>query len=156
MKTVLTLFAGIIIGLVIALLGSHLASNTPQQSLIERFHNGAGALDSQIENSASPLLSALQTMNSETALCDQPYFAELYDLNVAYFASKADNIDAVEFADVIFDHARQSGHFSPQEAEAWIEHIELIPGQLVEIIEEDPTVLENCYNWQVAAVGPPA
>jgi hypothetical protein len=39
--------------------------------------------------------------------------------------------------------------------EAWVDHVKDIPGQLVEIIREDPAVVDSCANFSVALVGPP-
>ena len=104
------------------------------------------------ETTPSPAMSLMQT---DTALCDQPYFVEVYELSVSFFSSGDENIQADEFADLLFGHARDSGYFSEEEAQAWINHIKDIPSQVVAIFHEDPTVLDSCYNFQVATVGPP-
>ena len=41
------------------------------------------------------------------------------------------------------------------DAKAFVVHIKDIPGQLIEIILEDPEVLASCANFSVALVGPP-
>ncbi len=145
MKIAAILILGILAGLVIAHapITGHFSGN---DSFAALHGSGEGAVPS----------SAMSLMQTDTALCDQPYFIEVYELSVSYAAVGSENMQAEEFADILFTHARESGYFTAEEAESWIEHIEAIPGQLVDIYREDPTVLDNCYNFQVAAVGPPA
>ncbi len=101
----------------------------------------------------SPAVSLMQT---DTALCDQPYFIAVYELSADYFSRGIENVELQEFETLMFGHARESGFFTEEEAEGWIQHIAAIPGQLIQIYRDDPTVLDTCFNFQVAAVGPPA
>jgi len=156
MKIAIALIIGISLGMVITLaadpITKHLTnSNAGFAGHISSTENAAFQLHGN-ESTSSPAMSLMQT---DTALCDQPYFVEVYEISASFFSAGAENIQADEFADLLFGHARDSGYFSEQEAEAWISHIKDIPGQVVEIFREDPTVLDNCYNFQVAAVGPP-
>jgi len=155
MKIAITLFVGTLLGLVISHaadpIASHLSSTPGFAGHYSNTEN-AGFQFHGNDSAPSPTMGLMQT---DTALCDQPYFVEVYELSVLFFTENVENTRANDFADVLFGHARTSGHFSEEEAEAWITHIKGIPSQLVEIYREDPTVLDNCYNFQVAAVGPP-
>ena len=141
--------AALLIGIVLGALAMHLnfgAGTAPESGFsLAALHGGGQA----------PQTSAAALMQTDTALCDQPYFQEVYGLSVDYFSQNSTTANAEEFASLLFDHARNSGHFNPEEAEAWIGHIKNIPGQLIEIYAEDSTSLDSCYNFQVAAVGPP-
>lgn len=156
MKAALILITGILLGLVFAHAGGIVFGQSDGGVDFARFHGGLGKQHLSPDDSTAAAGSAMSLMQTDIALCDQPYFVEVYELSVEYFATGIDNVQAEDFAELMFDHARHSGYFSAQEAEAWIEHIKAVPGQFVEIIREDPAVLDNCYNFQVAAVGPPA
>ncbi len=153
------LVAILIVGVGLALGGAAIVLHLPGSSANETFarlHGASAETDSHLVESGHAPSAAMRLMQTDTALCDQPYFIELYELNADYFAKGIDQASAEELEGIIFTHARESGHFTPEEAEGWIAHIQAIPGQFVDIYREDPTVLDNCYNFQVAAVGPPA
>ena len=119
------------------------------------FHSSLGNGEPGPGNQAETWSEAMKLMQTDTALCEQPYFIEMYELSAGYFSDSADQANGKDFADLLFAHARESGFFTAEEAEGWIEHISAIPGQFVEIVRGDPAVLDSCYNFQVAAVGPP-
>lgn len=154
-QIVVALITGIVLGLVIAHLSgpvtAHFSSAERFASLHARVGDGGLKRDGDVSGPAS----AMSLMQSDSALCDQPYFIEVYDLSVAMFSGGIEKVSQEEYAEAMFDHARHSGHFTAEQAEGWILHIKDIPGQFVEIFREDPTVLDSCYNFQVAAVGPP-
>jgi len=150
MKILISLFAGVGLTLVLLHLDSSVFGDGESGHSLAALHGNVTQADSQSEMSA-----AMQLMQTETALCDQPYFREVYELEVEYFSRDASEITAEGNAELLFEHARTSGHFTAEEAEGWIAHIKDIPAQLVDIYLEDSTVLDSCYNFQVAGVGPP-
>lgn len=150
MKIAITLIIGVILGVVISHTGPGILGDTRGQINFAALHGNTATADSPGADGSN----AVALMNTDTALCDQPYFAEVYALAVEFFSGSEEEITAENLAALMFDHARHSGHFTAEEAEGWIEHIKAIPGQFVEIYREDPTVIDNCYNFQVAAVGP--
>lgn len=156
MKIAISLIAGIFLGLVIAYASGPVLEHFTDQGDFAGLHgrlDAAGTHNAENSTMPSPAVSLMQT---DTALCDQPYFIEMYELGAAYFSAGIENIQAEDFSEVLFDHARNSQYFTTQEAESWISHIKDIPGQTVEIFREDPTLFDTCYNFQVFAVGPPA
>ncbi len=92
--------------------------------------------------------------DNDFALCGQEFWDSLYALTVDVFAIGAANVSAEEYAEKVFALVRSSKQFGGG-ADEFIEHIKGAPAQLVEIIEEDPEVLDSCANFSVALVGPP-
>ena len=91
---------------------------------------------------------------NDFALCGQPFYDSLYALTVKVFAEGASNVMPSEYAEQVFALVHSSAEFAAN-ADAFVDHIKDIPGQLVEIILEDPEVLASCANFSVALVGPP-
>jgi len=88
-------------------------------------------------------------------LCTRQFYVDLYELTVAVFAPGAVNVKLAELEEQIFTLVRTSDEFAGGGAEAFVEHIKDIPAQLLQIIREDPAVLDSCANFSVALVGPP-
>lgn len=156
MKIVISLIVGIFLGLGIAHASGPVLEHFAVQGDFADFHagvNSTGAHDPESSTKPSPAVSLMRT---EIGLCDQPYFIEMYELGAAYFSAGIENARTKELEGLVFDHARNSGYFTMQEAEDWISHIKNIPGELIEIFREDPTLFDTCFNFQVALVGPPA
>ena len=92
--------------------------------------------------------------DNDFALCGQEFWDNLYALTVDVFSIGAANVRAEEYAERVFALVRSSKQFEGG-ADEFIEHIKGAPAQLVEIIDEDPAVLDSCANFSVALVGPP-
>ena len=92
--------------------------------------------------------------DNDFALCGQEFWDDLYALSVDVFAIGAANVKAEDYAEQVFALVRSSKQFGGG-ADEFIDHIKGAPAQLVEIIDEDPAVLDNCANFSVALVGPP-
>jgi hypothetical protein len=87
------------------------------------------------------------------ARCGQPFFDSVYELTKAVFAVGADKVVLSDYENQMFDLIRNSEEFKDN-PEPFIDHIKAIPGQTIEIVNEDPKVLDTCKNFQVAMVGP--
>ena len=92
---------------------------------------------------------------NDHSLCGTAMYDDLYALTVEVFALGAENVNLSEYEQKVFALAIASEEFSGASAEAIKDHIKDIPRQLVEIIREDPAVLDSCSNFSVALVGPP-
>ena len=92
---------------------------------------------------------------TDESLCDTPLWVNFYDLTVTAFTQGAEEVDASEYEQIVFAWIRSSEEIPEGSAEAFVEHIKAIPRQLVEIIREDPAVLDSCSNFSVALIGPP-
>jgi len=100
------------------------------------------------------LSSSVSIRQNDFALCGQPFYDNLYALTVKVFADGASSVMADEYAEQVFALVRSSEEFAVN-ADAFVDHIKDIPGQLVDIILEDSEVLASCANFSVALVGPP-
>lgn len=100
------------------------------------------------------LATSVSIRQNDFALCGQPFYDNLYALTVEVFADGASKVMADDYAEQVFALVRSSAEFTAN-ADAFIDHIKDIPGQLVEIIREDSEVLASCANFSVALVGPP-
>lgn len=156
MKTSIVLVVGIVIGMTMSHGSGLVLDHFGKQQDFAGLHTNFLGTESSSSENLSSHSNATALMQTDTPLCDQPYFRELYSITNDYFSEPSSVNQADEFAEIVFNHARSSGYFSPNEADAWIEHIIDIPGQLVEIHDEDPAVFDSCYSFQVAAVGPNA
>ena len=87
------------------------------------------------------------------ARCGQPFFDSVYKLTKDIFSVGADNVVLEDYENQLFALIRDSETFKA-DPEPFIEHIKAIPGQTIDIVKEDPDVLETCENFQVAMVGP--
>lgn len=98
--------------------------------------------------------ATISMRDNDFALCGQEFWDDLYALTVDVFAIGAANVGAEEYAEQVFALVRSSKQFE-EGADEFIDHIRGAPAQLVQIIDEDPTVLDSCANFSVALVGPP-
>jgi hypothetical protein len=82
-----------------------------------------------------------------------PHMHRYYDLTVTTFSKGADiDVDAYEaqsFA-IFREFARANG----TSEQAMIDHLKLIPRQVVGIVKEDPAVLKNYDTFWAALAGP--
>lgn len=98
--------------------------------------------------------ATISIRQNDGALCGTPFWDDFYALTVAVFAIGANNVEVSDYQQQVFGMIRSSAEFEGS-AEAFVEHAKDIPRQLVEIIQEDPAVLDSCSNFSVALVGPP-
>lgn len=88
------------------------------------------------------------------SLCIEPVFQEYYQLTVKAFAAGPASVDEEKFRQDTFDLMKTSDFFGDLTPEQIVDHIKDIPGQLIQIIREDASVLENCENLSIALIGP--
>jgi hypothetical protein len=90
----------------------------------------------------------------QQAWINDPHTHALYQLTVAAFANGPDKVDKARFksdAIVIF---RDFGRTTGMGADAMVDHLKLIPDQLIQIATEDPKVLASYDNFVAAVFGP--
>lgn len=83
-----------------------------------------------------------------------PHTHAFYDLTKQAFAAGPDHVDAAAYqarAYAIFDDFGRAMHWP---AGAMVDHLKLIPGQVVQIVKEDPHVLDSYDNFIAAVFGP--
>lgn len=116
------------------------------------------ALHGQSEDAAVDVGAGSVTVSmaqNDFDLCQDDFYIGFYELTSALYASRGKGVTVPELETSMFDYIRNYPTLSEAKAEGWVEHIALIPGQLVDIIAEDPAVIESCANFSVALVGPP-
>ena len=125
-----------------------------ESSLIQRFHGEETERrpsDTELEEPATFSMA----QNDDFYLCNDPFFLGIYEVITETYTIGIENVTVELLEENIFGFIRSWPGYSPEEAEGWVDHIKLIPGQFVEIAREDSAVIDNCDNFSVAMVGPP-
>jgi len=82
-----------------------------------------------------------------------PHLRAYYDLTVATFANGPDiDVDAYEAKS--FDLFREFARANNKNEAAMLDHLKLIPRQVVGIVKEDPAVLKDYDSFWAALAGP--
>jgi len=166
MKIAISLLAIVLAGLI----GMHLLhgpihsdesvqQSEDQNALVRYFHGSeseggvaVASFEDQSNNSEAVTFSIRQ---NDYDLCTDQFYVEIYELTVNEFARGADQVVLSEYQANVFDFVRTTENFHYGDREGWVDHIKDIPAQLIDIIREDPAVLDSCANFSVALVGPP-
>ena len=116
---------------------------------------GAPAAAFAQHGASAPQPGATQSMQGDQAswIAD-PHMHAFYDLTVQAFAAGPAKVDQKAFQEksfVIFRDFGVSRHVPP---DAMVDHLKLIPGQVVQIAKEDPAVLKSYDNFVAAVFGP--
>lgn len=90
----------------------------------------------------------------QQAWINDPHTHALYQLTVAAFANGPTHVDKVRFKQDAFAIFRDFGRSTGMGADAMVEHLKLIPDQVVQIATEDPKVLASYDNFVAAIFGP--
>lgn len=95
----------------------------------------------------------LQGNDAQSWIAD-PHMHAFYDTTVAAFAQGPAKVDVDAFEKKSFAIFREFGVSRGVGADAMQDHLKLIPRQVVAIVKEDPTVLDNYGNFVAAVFGP--
>jgi hypothetical protein len=90
----------------------------------------------------------------QQAWIKDPHIHAFYQLTVAAFAGGAANVDRVRFKHDAFEIFRDFGRTTGMGGDAMVEHLKLIPDQVVQIATEDPKVLASYDAFIAAVMGP--
>ena len=90
----------------------------------------------------------------QQAWINDPHVHALYQLTVAAFANGPANVDKVKFKQDAYAIFRDFGRSTGMGTDAMVEHLKLIPDQLVQIANEDPKVLDSYDRFIAALFGP--
>ncbi|MBB6096395.1 hypothetical protein HNQ60_005317 [Povalibacter uvarum] len=124
-------------------------------AIITGCSHGPGHPHAKPQQSASAATSSPTTVDIQGASewKKSPHMRAYYEETVATFANGADiDVDAYEvrsFA-IFREFARANG----MNEEGMIDHLKLIPRQVVGIVREDPGVLKNYDSFWAALAGP--
>ena len=97
----------------------------------------------------APKTASMQ--GGQQAWINDPHTHTLYQLTVAAFANGPAHVDKVKFKQDAYAIFRDFGRSTGMGADAMVEHLKLIPDQLIQIATEDPKVLDS-YDRFIAAV----
>jgi hypothetical protein len=92
--------------------------------------------------------------NDEAAWINNPHMHAWFELTRAAFAGGPAKVDADAYEQksfAIFREFAPTMHMSP---EGMVDHLKLIPRQVVQIVKEDPHVLDSYDNFVAATFGP--
>ncbi|MDB5495427.1 MAG: hypothetical protein JWP86_2764 [Phenylobacterium sp.] len=130
------------------------------QSIIGRAAAGLMALLLGAATSAAapePAAKAPTTVNmqgDEQSWINDPHMHAFYDLTVAAFAAGPAKVDQAAFQTKSFALFAAFGASRGVKPEAMVDHLKLIPGQVVQIAKDDPDVLKSYPNFVAAVFGP--
>jgi hypothetical protein len=85
---------------------------------------------------------------------NDPHIHAFYDTAVAAFAHGPAKLDVAAFEQKSFAIFREFGASRGMRPEAMQDHLKLIPRQVVQIVKEDPKVLDSYDNFVAATFGP--
>ena len=103
---------------------------------------------------AAPSASAnLQGADQASWIAD-PHIQAFYQTTVAAFAQGPARVDVEAFEQKSFAIFREFGASRGMRPEAMRDHLKLIPRQVVQIVKEDPKVLDSYDNFVAAIFGP--
>ena len=92
--------------------------------------------------------------NDEQAWINDPHMHAFYDTAVAAFSQGPSKVDVSAFEQKSFAIFRAFGTARGVPPDAMQDHLKLIPRQVVQIVKEDPKVLDSYANFVAATFGP--
>jgi hypothetical protein len=104
------------------------------------------------QHPAAPTVS-LQGPDSQK-WADDPHMHAFYETTIAAFAQGPAKVDVATYEQksfAIFRDFAPTMHMTP---EGMVDHLKLIPRQVVQIVREDPKVLDSYRNFVDATFGP--
>jgi len=118
----------------------------------------AMAAPAYAQHEAAPPNASGRSVNlqggDQRAFVDNAYMHAFYDLSVATLRPGAPKVDVNAYEEKSFAIFRAFGVATGAGAEAMQDHLKLIPRQVVQIVGEDPKVLDSFDNFTDALVGP--
>lgn len=92
--------------------------------------------------------------NDEQSWINDPHMHAFYDATVAAFSGGPSKVDVAAFEQRSFAIFRDFGVSRGMKPEAMQDHLKLIPRQVVQIVKDDPKVLDSYKNFVDATFGP--
>jgi hypothetical protein len=116
-------------------------------------HGDAAQPASAAGNSGAPQPTTYSIADDGSAWKRSPHMRAFYDTTVATFA-QGTNVDVDAYEAKSFAIFREFARASGVSEEAMLDHLKLIPRQVVGIVKEDPAVLKSYDAFWIAMVGP--
>jgi hypothetical protein len=98
--------------------------------------------------------STVSIQGDQSSWINDPHMHAFYDLTVQAFAAGPAKVDQPAFEQKSRDIFRAFAAARGMNPEAMVDHLKLIPGQVVQIAREDPEVLKSYANFVAAVFGP--
>jgi hypothetical protein len=92
--------------------------------------------------------------NDEASWIADPHFHAFYEITRAAFAQGPGKVDVSAYEQKSFAIFRDFGVAKGVGADHMQDHLKLIPRQVVQIVKEDPKVLDSYDNFVAATFGP--
>ena len=89
------------------------------------------------------------------AWAENPHMKRFYELSKATLGPGAPKLDFKAYERKSFAIFRDFGASMGMSPAGMVDHLKLIPGQVVQIAKEDPHVLDSYANFRDAMMGPP-
>jgi hypothetical protein len=122
----------------------------------EKFHHAMHkkhATQSQAASHANPQATTYSMQDDSSAWKRSPHMHAFYDATVATFANGTDiDVDAYEAKS--FALFREFARANGASEQGMLDHLKLIPRQVVSIVKENPGVLKSYDAFWIAMVGP--
>ena len=104
---------------------------------------------------APPSQASINLQGNDTAaFMANPKIRAYYDLTVKTFADGADKVNFPVYREQSYALFRDMGVSMGVGPAAMQDHLKDIPGQVLQIVREDPAVLKDFEAFKVALVGP--
>ncbi|WP_309604057.1 hypothetical protein [Phenylobacterium sp.] len=103
---------------------------------------------------AAPAAASLQGGQEQQAWINDPHMHAFYDLSREAFANGPAKVDVDGFEQKAFAIFRDFGPTMGMAPLKMQDHLKLIPRQVVQIVREDPKVLDSYANFVAATFGP--
>ena len=98
---------------------------------------------------------SLQGGGEQAAWANNPHMKAFYELTKASFAGGPQRVDFPTYQEKSFAIFREFGKSMGAPPEAMLDHLKAIPGQMLQIVADDPHALDSYDTFRVAMMGPP-
>lgn len=92
--------------------------------------------------------------NDEQAWINDPHMHAFYQATRTAFAAGPAKVDVDGYEQTSFAIFRDFAPVMHMKPEQMVDHLKLIPRQVVQIVKDDPTVLDSYDNFVAATFGP--
>ena len=103
---------------------------------------------------AAPAAATRSLQGDQSGWIDDPHWKTYYELTRRAFANGPSKVDEAAYTKASYALFRDFAVAKGVPPEHMVEHLKLIPGQLVKIVREDPEVLKSYDNFIAATFGP--
>jgi hypothetical protein len=106
------------------------------------------------QSHAAPAPTTANIQGDQASWINDPHMHAFYDTTVAAFAKGPAKVDVDAYEQKCFTIFRAFAPEMHMTPEGMVDHLKLIPRQVVQIVKEDPHVLDNYGNFVAATFGP--